>query len=121
MRILCVEDDSDCHYLMTMVLGIAGHSAVTYRCPVEALEWYQEHPDEIDGALLDFMMPRMSGGTLAARLRENGMKGPIFIITGNRAVTMELVKEHGVDAVYHKPTKYYDIFEELEKQYSQMK
>jgi len=78
-RILVVDDDKDHLKLFTMILGGEGYSVDAYADPVTALLNFR--PNYYDLALLDYLMPHLTGLELYRRIREldSTMKG--FIIT----------------------------------------
>jgi CheY-like chemotaxis protein len=78
-RILLVDDDKDHLKLFTMILEGEGYSVDAYADPVTALLDFR--PKYYDLALLDYLMPHLTGLELYRRIREldSTMKG--FIIT----------------------------------------
>ncbi|MGB8188871.1 MAG: response regulator [Nitrososphaeraceae archaeon] len=78
-RILLVDDDKDHLKLFTMILEGEGYSVDAYADPVTALQNFR--PNYYDLALLDYLMPHLTGLELYRRIREldSTMKG--FIIT----------------------------------------
>ena len=78
-RILLVDDDKDHLKLFTMILEGEGYSVEAYADPVTALQNFR--PNYYDLALLDYLMPHLTGLELYRRIKEldSRMKG--FIIT----------------------------------------
>ncbi|MBX3734767.1 MAG: response regulator transcription factor [Verrucomicrobiae bacterium] len=78
-RILVIEDESSMRMVLTDRLEAAGHRVLTATDGASGLEAVRrEHPDLI---LLDVMMPRLDGITLAGELRRQGIRTPILMLT----------------------------------------
>jgi two-component system, chemotaxis family, chemotaxis protein CheY len=77
--ILIVDDESSMRFLLRMTFEIAGHQVAEAADGLAAIE-------RVEGGWLpdlvatDFMMPRMNGGELIARLRRNPATEQIPII-----------------------------------------
>lgn len=59
--ILVVDDEELILSFVTELLGIVGYKVLASSSPIEALELYGLHKDEISLVILDLIMPRMSG------------------------------------------------------------
>ena len=82
MRILVVDDEDQILQLVTAMLELEGHEVVTASHGVEALLMVEDtRPDAI---LLDIVLPRMDGATVAQKLREDPETAdiPIVFLTG---------------------------------------
>lgn len=82
MRVLVVDDEDQVLQLVTSMLELEGHEVVTASHGVEALLRVEDHrPDAI---LLDIVLPRMDGATVAQKLREDPATAdiPIVFVTG---------------------------------------
>ena len=67
--ILVVDDEDGVRELATTVLQAAGFTVIGARDGREAVERFNERPDEITLVLLDLTMPRMSGQEALAEIR----------------------------------------------------
>jgi CheY-like chemotaxis protein len=67
--ILLVEDDQLVRDLAAGVLRSAGYNVRTAATPLEAIEMAADPAERLDLLLTDEVMPGMSGGDLAQRLR----------------------------------------------------
>ena len=85
MRILVVEDEKNLNRIITEALEDEGYSADSCFNGLEALEYLSGAPYDV--IVLDIMMPRMDGLTLARRLREEGNQTPILFLTARDSVT----------------------------------
>lgn len=82
MRVLVVDDEDQVLQLVTSMLEVEGHDVVTASHGVEALLRVEDsRPDAI---LLDIVLPRMDGATVAQKLREDPGTAdiPIVFLTG---------------------------------------
>jgi CheY-like chemotaxis protein len=80
MRILVADDSSDLVLLCQAVLEDAGYEVVTATTGIAAIAAAEATP--VDAAVLDVLMPGMSGDAIAARLRTATPKLPILLVTG---------------------------------------
>ena len=99
-KILIVDDESSMRFLLRMTFELAGHEVVEAadgRAAIELVEGGQV-PDLV---ATDFMMPRMNGGELIARLRRNPATAPIPIILVSSSPGSERRTE--ADAFFRKP------------------
>ena len=81
IKIICVDDDTVVHHLLTRVLELAGISTLAWCKSAEELLEMKDSTDYQEAAmfLFDFHMPNMTGAELAARLRAGGEKRPILL------------------------------------------
>ena len=80
MRILVADDSADLVLLCRAVLEDAGYEVVTATTGIAAIA--AAEATEIDAAVLDVLMPAMSGDAIAARLRLKTPSLPILLMTG---------------------------------------
>ncbi len=77
--ILLAEDEPNLSSLLEEYLQLKGYQVKLAPNGEEALDLYQKH--EIDLCLLDIMMPKMDGFTLARKIREKDEQVPIIFLT----------------------------------------
>ena len=63
-RVLCVDDNALTIHLLSLILQQQGYKVLTSSDPIKALKVLQR--EAVDLALLDYEMPQMNGGELAA-------------------------------------------------------
>ena len=99
-QILVVDDEASMRFLLRATLEIAGHEVAEAPDGVAAVEWIERGrlPDLI---ATDFMMPRMNGGELIARLRRNPATSSIPIILVSSSPGSENRTE--ADVFFRKP------------------
>jgi PAS domain S-box-containing protein len=101
--VLLVDDDDGVLELAREVLERAGYRVLATTSPHEALERLADAPDLV-AALLDLVMPEMSGEELFLRLREIRPDLPVILVTGyDAARAAERFSARGLDGFLHKP------------------
>ena len=102
MWILVVEDDVPMGELLRQGLEEANHSVSLARDGNEA--WSTARLSNFDAAILDVMLPGMSGIELARRMREAGLETPILMLTARDAAA-DVVRglDAGADDYLTKP------------------
>lgn len=107
-RVLVVDDDRPLREMVATAVGMRGATVISAASGTEALE--QEGPFEL--AIIDFLLPDMSGDELLARLRKRGIVKAAIIASG-----MEPPERFALggepDAVLRKPYELEDLFERI--------
>jgi len=85
MQILVVEDEQRMAELLKRGLTEEGHMVVVARDGAAGLEIARSNP--FDVIVLDVMLPRMDGMTVARRLRESRNQTPILMLTAKDAAS----------------------------------
>ena len=93
MRILLAEDEKDLNNILVKKLTDEGYSVDSCLNGAEALSYLES--TEYDGAILDIMMPEVDGLTVLSRIRAQGNKVPILLLTARDSVQD---KVRGLDA-----------------------
>jgi len=83
--ILLAEDESQVRNLTISMLEGAGYRVIAAADGAEALALFEAHADEIDMALLDVVMPKMSGRAVYDALREKVADLPVLFASGYSA------------------------------------
>ena len=98
--ILVVDDEASMRFLLRATLEVAGHAVAEASDGVAAIERIEEGrvPDLV---ATDFMMPRMNGGELIARLRRDPATSGIPIILVSSSPGSENRTE--ADVFFRKP------------------
>ncbi|WP_372338311.1 hybrid sensor histidine kinase/response regulator [Corallococcus llansteffanensis] len=100
-RVLVVDDDLDNARMMAEVLGEEGYDVQVAHSPELALRIWEKHP--FDAALLDAVMPEMTGWELARELRQRTPQALLAIVTGMDVRGQNRASLALVDAVFRKP------------------
>jgi DNA-binding response OmpR family regulator len=94
-RILLLEDDPSFGYILSEYLGMQHLTVDWAKSAEEALAWLAEKPYEL--ALLDIMLPGMSGFELAQRLRQRHPALP-FIFLSAKSLKVDQLKGYQLGA-----------------------
>src|SRR5213082_2349046 len=78
--ILCVDDNEEGLAIRRLVLEGAGYSVFTAAGGEQALALFADN--EIAGVVLDYSMPGMNGGEVAAEMRRLKPQVPIILLSG---------------------------------------
>lgn len=81
--ILVVDDDTHVVEFLRLALEQQGYQPTVRRDPQMALDWVAGAQPPPDVALVDFLMPRMTGLELAGKLRELVPGLPLILLTGS--------------------------------------
>lgn len=84
IRVLVVDDEPNIVELLTVSLKFQGFDVRTASSGTEALRIAREFNPE--AYILDVMMPGMDGFELLAKLRNEGLDGPVLYLTAKDAV-----------------------------------
>lgn len=84
MRLLFAEDEPDLNRIVSMKLRDEGYSVDSCLDGEEAL--YCLQTAEYDAAILDIMMPKMSGIDVLKKVRAEGSKVPVLFLTARDSV-----------------------------------
>lgn len=77
--VLCVDDDPDVLDLHRMVLENTGYSVLIASSARAGLELFASYP--ADAVLLDYCMPEMNGGQVAAVMKEIKPEIPVLMLS----------------------------------------
>lgn len=100
-RVLVVDDDPDNARMMAEVLSEEGYDVKTANSGDVALKIWDER--RYDAALLDAVMPDMSGWEVARELRKRSPQALLAIVTGMDVRGQNRANLALVDAVFRKP------------------
>ena len=91
--VLLVEDEPGVRALAETVLRKLGYKVLVADSGEAALKIWRERQGSIDVLLTDVIMPQMSGGDLAHKLREMNPRLKILFMSG---YTDDMIASHGV-------------------------
>ncbi|NJN26462.1 MAG: response regulator transcription factor [Cyclobacteriaceae bacterium] len=101
-KILIVEDDPNLGQILSEYLQVKGYDTTLCRDGEEGLAAY--HAAKVDLCILDIMMPKKDGFTLAREIRDFDKKTPIIFLTA-KALKEDTIKglKIGADDFMTKP------------------
>ncbi len=82
VRILLVEDEAPIRKLISGVLKNEGYELIAFPDGLEAFEWLQGHPEQIDLVITDIQLPGISGKELADRICRMRPHTKILFLSG---------------------------------------
>ena len=91
--VLLVEDEASVRALAETVLRKLGYNVLVADSGQAALDIWRDRKDSIDALLTDVIMPHMSGGELAHKLREMNPRLKVLFMSG---YTDDMIASHGV-------------------------
>ena len=112
--ILCADDDEDILSLVALRLRRAGYEVVQAHDGHEALELARSHRPDV--AVLDVMMPRLTGHEVLAAIRSDDELRELKVVLLSARVQeadIERGMEAGADAYLAKPFRADDLLEQV--------
>ncbi|HUT54491.1 MAG TPA: response regulator [bacterium] len=104
LRVLLVDDEEIVHVTIGGYLRDCGHAVDDAAAADEALARLTR--GDYDLALVDLQMPDMDGFTLLARMREQGHRLPVILMSGHGSDELkEQALRQGAAVFMHKPIK----------------
>lgn len=102
IKVLIVEDDLNLGFMLREYLESEGFDAKLYRDGESGLKGYQNGVFDI--CILDLMLPKMDGFSLAEEIRKDGKRVPIIMLTA-RSMSEDKIKGFsiGIDDYVTKP------------------
>ena len=88
--VLCIDDEVVGLQVRKMILERAGYNVLTAPDGPSGLEIFAEHP--IDAVILDYAMPGMDGGQVAAAMRTQKPEVPILLLSAYVALSPEITQ-----------------------------
>lgn len=111
-RVLVVDDDADTAELLGHMVQMAGYEPVVFIHGEDAVAEVSANPPDV--ILLDVMMARMDGWTLAGRLRAVTTAPIVFITAWRTGENAQRARELGAEFMT-KPLSHTELASRLEK------
>ena len=80
-RVLCVDDNDMILHLLSIILQGRGYEVLTSSDPLTAIKIMKRR--RVDLALLDYEMPQMNGGELAALVKHKAFATKVVLFSGS--------------------------------------
>jgi len=101
---MVVDDEELVGRVASLSLENAGHRVALFRSPTAALSHYREHWRTIDLAVIDVVMPEMTGQELLAQMRAVNSNVAAVLVSGHLPDTsVPQLLERGARAFLPKP------------------
>lgn len=115
-RVLFVDDEKMLADLAERMLKKLGYHVTVCTSSVEALQIFQEKPDEFDLVITDQTMPIMDGARLSIKMMQIRPDVPIVLCTGYSSVMSEKrAKDLGVKELVQKPLRTKEVAQIIRK------
>ncbi len=112
--ILVVDDDEDSCELMAAVLGRADFKVLQASGGAGALKLYQRYAQQIDGVVLDYTMPLVSGAEVFDAIRSVRPDARVIMVSGyTQARSADELMQRGLFAFLQKPFSPTDLLREV--------
>jgi two-component system cell cycle sensor histidine kinase/response regulator CckA len=107
-RILFVDDEIYLAEVGKEMLEDYGYNVESMTSSKQALEMFEQNPDQFDLLITDYTMPEMTGEQLARKIRRINPKMPIIMCTGI-ILEPEAIKDIAFDKILIKPVDMDDM------------
>jgi len=88
--VLCVDDEATGLQVRKMILERAGYKVLTAHDGPTGLDIFAEQP--VEAVILDFAMPGMDGGQVAAHMRAQKPQVPILLLSAYMALPHDVTR-----------------------------
>lgn len=88
--VLCVDDEKVGLQVRKILLERSGYTVLTAPDGPSGLDLFATHP--VEAVVLDYSMPGMHGGEVAARMRERKPDVPILLLSAYLGLPSEITK-----------------------------
>jgi CheY-like chemotaxis protein len=103
-RVMVVEDERGLLLLAEEILASLGYEPAGFPNAREAIDALAADPSQFDAALIDYVLPGMTGVELTRRLREHRADLPVILLSGYRGPMLEQeAKTAGIAQLLAKP------------------
>ncbi|MGH1492999.1 MAG: response regulator transcription factor [Acidimicrobiales bacterium] len=110
--VLIAEDDPEIRTALERILGYEGYETITANDGAAALEAVAEH--EPDAVLLDVMMPHVDGLAVCRKLRSDGNRVPVLMLTARHETSDKVAGlDAGADDYLGKPFEMEELLARL--------
>jgi two-component system response regulator (stage 0 sporulation protein F) len=110
--VLIVDDEPDIRQLFSLILRQDGWRTQAAANGKEALEMVRSSPPDV--VVLDQRMPEMTGAELCERLREEGLRCPVILVSAASDVK-NIAERVGIDCYLSKPVDIATLIEAVKR------
>ncbi len=103
-HILVVDDDELVSEYLGALLEAESYGVKVLNEPVEALNYFKEHPDDFDLIVTDQVMPGLTGVEITQAILELRPTLPVLLITGySEKISAVNAESFGLSGFFSKP------------------
>ena len=102
-QILAIDDEKDILEIIRTALEGEGFRVHTTTSPNQGIAYYEEHAQEIDLVLLDYIMPEMDGGLVFECLQTSRADVRVLLLTGCDDHVAKTMFARGLRGYMQKP------------------
>jgi len=117
-KILIIDDEIEIVKILDVFLEKNGYAVTGLTDGNAALDMLRS-PEEIDAAILDIKMPKISGIEILREMKRIGRKIPVVILSGSIGMQQDIdvLAELGYDehAILYKPVNLKEVQQKLEQ------
>ena len=104
MRVLAIDDNTECLDLLRDLLQPMGFEVVTMTSPIKALERFKSAKEHFDVVLVDYFMPQLDGAKTFDFLRIFDPAVKVILISGGEELRLrQILAQYPFDGVIRKP------------------
>jgi PAS domain S-box-containing protein len=113
-RVLVVEDEVSVMLLIEEMLAVLGYEPAGFTRPATALEEFHAEPTRFDAAVVDYLMPDMTGTDLVRQLRAARTDIPVVLVSGYEGALLEQqAAAAGIEEIVSKPLELQQLAEAM--------
>ena len=110
--VLVVDDEQALREVAVEALQHMGFETLEAADGLEALQVFQDHPEDIQLVVMNLTMPRMDGGQAFDELRRAGLKAPVLLSSGSdQEEALRRFQGRGLAGFLQRPYRYPDFVE----------
>ena len=100
-----VDDEADLLSINREMLETLGYEVKTETSSQAALDWFREHPEDVDLIITDLIMPDLPGDRLAWRVKLIRPDLPVILCSGriDDERAQAVLSRFGIDGFLNKP------------------
>ncbi|MHB8109542.1 MAG: response regulator [Syntrophorhabdaceae bacterium] len=107
--VLVVDDEAMLEEYIQAVLHAHGYASRSFTEPVKALEFFRQHPDDVDLIITDVKMPAIDGLELAQEAAKIKPDIPIIFVSSDGEKLNQAKTIGGTRACFFKPVSRKDL------------
>ena len=113
-NVLLVEDNFNIQEVEKIQLECLGFQVTVASDGLDALQIFQNNPENFSLIFTDLQMPHMDGDELAHQIHQINPHVPIILATGKAKAETQYLLNLGIQAVMHKPYEYDQLVKEID-------